>query len=79
MKLIIGKLNNDKIGRYWKMEQDLYFNIGDYAIVENLNGYDLVKVVGLVETDEENVKKIIGLDINKKAIRKIPSYEVEEC
>lgn len=78
MKLIIGKLNNDKIGRYWKMEQNLYFNVGDYAIVENLNGYDLVKVIGLVETDEENVKKIIGLDINKKVIRKIPNYEVEE-
>ena len=31
--------------------------VGDYAIVENTNGYDLIKVVGVVVTKEDLVDK----------------------
>ena len=33
------------------------FNIGDYAIVENMNGYDLVKVIGIVKTTKKDTGK----------------------
>lgn len=68
--LIAGKIN--KTGRvfYWKHELGEFIKIGDYAIVENMNGFDLIEVVGKVitkrkwankfsNTKYENMKKII--------------------
>jgi len=51
MKLIYGRLNNGTC-EYWEMNR--YINVGEYAIVENLDGYDLVQVVGIVETTIDN-------------------------
>lgn len=55
MKLIMGEINaNNKI-RYWnigeKYTPDVAVN--DYAIVENKKDFDLVKIIGIVETTEE--------------------------
>ena len=48
MKLILGKLSNGAIF-YWDIyHMQLKPSIGDYAIVENLDDYALVKIVGIV-------------------------------
>ena len=52
MKLILGKLNNGAIF-YWDISHlQLKPIVGDYAIVGNKNDYDLVKIIGIVETSE---------------------------
>lgn len=55
------------------------FKIDDYAIVENKQGYDLVKIAGIVWTDEANLKTISknSLKKMKKVIRYIPREEIE--
>ena len=57
MKLILGKLNNGAIF-YWDISHmQLKPSVGDYAIVENMNGYDLIKVAGIVTTTKANASK----------------------
>lgn len=59
MKLILGKLNNGAIF-YWDISHmQLKPVVGDYAIVENKNDYDLVKIIGIVETSEKYYKQLI--------------------
>lgn len=54
MKLIAGKINNCGTTYYWDISEfKVMPKIGDYAIVENMNDYDLVKIVGIVETIEK--------------------------
>ena len=56
------------------------FKIGDYAIVENLSSYDLVKIAGIVWTNEDNLKsitKVKDLEKMKKVIKYIPKEELE--
>ncbi len=66
--LIAGIINASQKMLYWKT--DLEVEIGEYAIVENTSGYDLIKIIGKVETTEysagkfsntkyENMKKIV--------------------
>lgn len=66
--LIAGMINASQRMLYWK--SDLEVEIGEYAIVENTNGYDLIKVIGKIETNKnsagkfsntkyENMKKIV--------------------
>lgn len=58
MKLILGKLNNGAIF-YWDISHmQLKPSVGDYAIVENKNDYDLVKIIGIVETSEKYYKQL---------------------
>lgn len=80
MKLIIGKLNSSNTTYYWKIEEDVltkfnlgedqYFKnlIGNYAIVENLNDFDLVKIVGVIETNDKYAKFLTNKTINKKVM-----------
>lgn len=53
--LIAGTINATGKTLYWKSEVET--SIGDYAVVENMNGYDLIKVVGIVTTTKSNVSK----------------------
>lgn len=55
------------------------FKIGDYAIVENKQGYDLVKIAGIVWTNEDNLKIITRNNLSKmkKVIRYISREEIE--
>lgn len=57
------------------------FKIGDYAIVENLNSYDLVKIAGIVWTNEDNLKTITknNLAKMKRGIKYIPKDELENA
>ena len=55
------------------------FKIDDYAIVENKQGYDLVKIAGIVWTNEDNLKIITRNNLSKmkKVIRYISREEIE--
>ena len=68
--LIAGVFNSIGEPLYWVIEGILGKDvIGDYAIVENRNGYDLVKIVGIVETTEENTE--IFSETNYKNMKKV--------
>lgn len=54
--LVAGVLNGTTQVLYWKCDTSLIYNLGDYAIVENKQGYDLIKIVGAVETEKNKVK-----------------------
>lgn len=53
--LIAGVINATGKMLFWKDDNDI--QIGDYAIVENMNGYDLVRVIGSVLTTEKEASK----------------------
>lgn len=71
--LIAGKIN--KTGRvfYWEHKLGEFIKIGDYAIVENMNGFDLIEVVGKVITKRKWVNKFSNTKYEnmKKVIQKI--------
>ena len=68
MRLIAAKLNSDNIVRFWKTEKN-NFEVGDYAIVENRNDYDLVKIVGIVETTEKYSSFFVnGYPVSKSVV-----------
>lgn len=55
VSLVAGVINATGKMFYWKDELGL--EIGAYAIVQNMNGYDLIKVIGRVSTTKTNVSK----------------------
>ncbi len=69
--LIAGRLNN-RNGEtlYWKLEKMMSCKLGDFAVVENANGYYLVEICGFITTTKskasyfsrtkyENMKSVI--------------------
>ena len=78
MKLIAGKLNSESVVRFWKIEEK-FFYVGDYAIVENKNDYDLVKIVGIIETNEKYVSFVTNeCSRIKNVISIIPRFQVRK-
>lgn len=78
MKLISGKLNTNNKSNFWLAEDYINDNnIGDYAIVENLNNYDLVKITGILTTTENLQNQITGNKINKKVVMIIDKNKIE--
>ena len=79
--LIAGVINSmPNMVYFWLGDKNIdSFKIGDYAIVENLNSYDLVKIAGIVWTNEDNLKSITKKDLAKmkKVIKYIPKEELE--
>ena len=77
MKLILGKLNKDGIKNYW-LANDIAPDVccGDYAIVENINDYDLVKIIGIVETDEKYCGFLTPFGVSKKVIKFIARGQI---
>ena len=78
VSLIAGRKNGGTETLYWKNISNGNPIIGNYAIVENMNGYDLIKIAGVVYTDIEkasyfsktkycNMKSVINF-INKEEI-----------
>ena len=69
--LIAGVINATGQMLYWKDEK--FMRIGNYAIVENANGYDLVKIVGIVLTTKKEASKFskTKYDSMKKTIKEI--------
>lgn len=86
--LIAGMLNSCGRVFYWKDElagksfplliED--YGIGDYAIVENENGYDLIKIIGFVETTKDKVCKFANYKYEnvKKFVKALKKEEVEQ-
>lgn len=80
--LIAGVINSiPNTVYFWLGNKNMdSFKIGDYAIVENLSSYDLVKIAGIVWTNEDNLKsitKVKDLEKMKKVIKYIPKEELE--
>ena len=78
IKLICGKLKNCSTIYYWLIDNEFDFEIGDYAIVENMNDYDLVKIIGLVKTKEKYSEFITNQKQNKKVVNIIRRKDVRE-
>lgn len=78
VKLIAGKLNNTKCVYYWTVDKDFDYEIGDYAIVENMNDYDLVKIVGTVITNEKYLKLLTNVNVNKKVVEIVDRSDIRE-
>ena len=77
--LIAGIINASNRILYWKNKDNLSIAIGDYAIVENTNGYDLVKVVGIVYTGENQASKFSNTRYdNMKSVVKVIEKELLE-
>lgn len=78
MKCIVGKFNNKQsFVNYWKVGKIRNEDIGNYAVVENLNGYDLVKIIGISEVDESQVKYVTG-NHDLKKVKTIISKDIVE-
>lgn len=72
MKIIFGKHADCGAVYCWKMPHDMKADevIGNYAIVENMNDYALVKVIGLAEVkDAQAAQAIARTNVNKNALR----------
>ena len=54
-KLIIGNFNGSNEIFYWDIAgiTEESVDIGDYAAVENKNGYDLVKIIGKAVVEDD--------------------------
>lgn len=77
--LIAGIINATGRNLFWKNENGLDINVGDYATVENMNGYDLIKVIGKIETTEENAKKFSNTKYcNMKKVTRVLVKELIE-
>ena len=73
--LVLGKLNGiDKI-YYWNIKEKMILGkifedlIEKYAIAENMNGYDLIKIVGIAYVDKEHELDIMGHTISKSVVK----------
>ena len=78
VKMIAGKLNNTKCVYYWTVDKDFDYEIGDYAIVENMNDYDLVKIIGTVITNEKYLKLLTNVNVNKKVVEIVDRSDIRE-
>lgn len=69
--LFAGQINATGRILYWKSESNM--TIGDFAIVENMNGYDLIKVIGKILTTKESAKNFSNTEYEKmkKVVQKI--------
>ena len=80
--LIAGTLNATNKMYFWKNHSGFWSttNAGDYAIVENLNGYDLIKIAGIVVTTREDASKFANTSFEKmkKVITIISKEEIED-
>ena len=75
--LVAGLINATGKVLYWRTKSEI--KLGDYAIVENMNGYDLVKVVGIVKTTKKNAIKFSNTKYEnmKNVILEIKSNIIE--
>ena len=75
--LIAGVINATGKMLFWKDDNEI--QIGNYAIVENMNGYDLVKVIGCVLTTEKEASKFSNTRYEnmKKTIYPISKEDIE--
>lgn len=75
--LVAGLINATGRVLHWRTKSEI--ELGDYAIVENMNGYDLVKIVGIVKTTKKNAIKFSNTKYEnmKNVILEIKSNIIE--
>ena len=82
IKLIAGKHPDSSEVYWWQVPDKEYLGLyksGDYAIVEELGDYGLVKIIGTMEVEEKYVKYLIGKGKKlKNVVERIPRYRVRE-
>ncbi len=79
VRLIAGKVQGSTAVRYWKVEDvNVDTHIGNYAIVENLNGYTMVEILGLVVTTKEKAGNFsfTSYEKMKKMIKEVDLEEL---
>ena len=75
--LVAGRINATGKILYWKT--NIETNIGDYAVVQNASGYDLIKVVGIVYTPKNATGNFSNTKYeNMKEIIKIVNFKEEK-
>lgn len=79
--LVAGVSNGCNTAFNWKANEEDHtpIGIGDYAIVENMNGYDLIKIVGFVTTTKDFAYKISNKKYEnmKRVIKYLKREEIE--
>ena len=61
MRFIFGKLSAGYSRTYaWKVPDGMSVSVGEYALVENLDSFGLVKVCAVAETEKAYEKDITG-------------------
>lgn len=80
MRVIIGVFNNEfpKKARYWDAN-GLQVSAGEYAIVENLNGYDLVEVIGIGGVSDDKLIYVTGSSQKPKKAVAVISKHIFKC
>lgn len=76
---ILGKHLNEKDGTVcmWELDFPTFAEVGDYAIVENLDDIALVKIVAIFSTKPSYAYAIAnGYKVNKKVISIVRRDEV---
>lgn len=78
VRLIIGKNQNDNNFRYWKVEnENVNTPIGGFAIVENLNSYTMIEILGLVVTSKEKAQELSKTHYNNMK-RVLKTFNIDE-
>ena len=79
INIVMGK-HNDYGGLYsWKMKEEQQANVGDYAIVENKDGFSLIEIMAVAVTDKKYEKQIAHHrgGIYKNVVYVIPKHFLE--
>ena len=83
MRFIIAKHSDDAWGRIysWRLSDTQKACPGDYAIVENKDGFAMVEVAALGETDEKHEKDVTNHSkgIYKNVLYIIPRQYLERA
>lgn len=75
--LVAGLINATGRMLYWKTNIEV--NTGDYVIVENGSGHDLIKVIGIIKTRDYSASKFSNTKYeNMKNIIQIVNLNKEE-
>ena len=75
--LVAGLLNATGRMLYWKT--NINVDIGDYAVVKNGSGYDLIKIVGIVKTLKNSAGRFSNTAYeNMKEVIKMINLEEEK-
>lgn len=71
MKIIMGKINASNTFGFWNTGKNYTpdVSVGDYAIVENRNDYDLIKIIGILETNEKYEKFLAPHGVSKEVVQ----------
>ena len=77
--LLAGKINSTTIVNFWKVEAIPLIDVGNYAIVENKQGYDLVEIVGFLDVNKNNARLFSNTNYEnmKKVIKFIRKEELK--